>query len=866
MRTYIKTILSIVVCTIFTACGGGGGSSGGGNGPNGSSDTVILGNVTTIPTGYATVSATSMVVTNNTTSVLNLDKDSITVKIGQLTLKGESQTQNYIDTSQCNILKNQCSVTVNAPSADGSYLVTLVFNNPATNKNYIGSQIITYSSHLSETNGFIVSNLNTNIGKAVTANATLAVPFVLTNTYSNLTATLGVQTSNGIVANKNSGLSTMVSCPAGVFSLHSLCTAYVTAGNIGSTNLTQLVLTLSGEPSTSGTLFLNSTSKLLKAQGSSGYSATIPVTIVQNQVANLITSGFNLAITPTSGSQLVWLLNTGLASANNIGVGTIAPFTITNNNCLDNNQVLTQNNACSFTVNASGNTAGQGFVMVNYNDTIGNQQLGFNVLYLPPNLTNLLVHTTGLGSLQYVPQNTTSSLIINVANSGTSDLSQINFNSNMAQIPGMAFGNGSCKTDGTQTLVAGASCTLVVNYTPTTSNASGTLQITTSASSPTGTYSSGTYSALYSSSSGPVSLTLSPNVISFAIRADGNESVTQVFTLTNSGSTASTSAPSITLPSISGFSLESNGCTAGLAVGAACSITTKFGPTTTIESNTTGVLMVNYPATPVGPTESATAIITFNASNAALISISNIALSGGAGSGTQSSAYAFTNSPTNKMNAIITYTNNGTLPATNFNVALGGLPIGYSIDSSGSTTTCGVESKTITLSPGASCKVGIYAVESNGLTNPYFFSGSLNTTLPGWSYTDATTGVNRNFSPVYNGSNTLYVTANTFANVTVNSVVSGSSSTAYTESATFIVNSLANGTSAVNINLPTVISGQGIINSVVNNGCSASVGNPCTITINFIPGINSQPISYPYMISPSGSSFGINGNLIFTLP
>ena len=121
-------------------------------------------------------------------------------------------------------------------------------------------------------------------------------------------------------------------------------------------------------------------------------------------------------------------------------------------------------------------------------------------------------------------------------------------------------------------LAAGASCTVNVTFTPTSTGAkSGNLTVTSNASNPTLTVAlTGT-----GTTAGTATLAANPTSVAFGDQAVGSTSAVRAVSITNSGTVAA---------SISGVSAPSqfaqtNTCGSSLAAGASCTVNVTFSPT-----------------------------------------------------------------------------------------------------------------------------------------------------------------------------------------------------------------------------------------------------------------------------------------------
>ena len=162
-------------------------------------------------------------------------------------------------------------------------------------------------------------------------------------------------------------------------------------------------------------------------------------------------------------------------------------------------------------------------------------------------------------------------------------------------------------------VAGGATCTFAVIFTPTQSGAhSGLLTITDSgAGSPRVVALSGTGLA--------AALTVNPAGLAFAAQPVGTTSGAQVVTVANSGGTAVTFS-GIT---VTGDFAQTNNCGASLVVGASCSISVTFAPTTT------------------GALAGAVNIANSTATNPVVISLTGAAVSSGAAAGLSAAQLGF---------------------------------------------------------------------------------------------------------------------------------------------------------------------------------------------------------------------------------
>lgn len=883
LSRYILLFFIALVLISISACNGDSKPTQGGSDnrvPPASVNKVNIGNITPIPLDGSIGNTTSVNVTNSTSGTIFLDHATLTQN--GITTDISSNNSQLVNLQLCHHIQGNgdCSIQINTPATPGNFLLSLSFIDSAK-KIYKTSQIITYTDKIPATNGFIYSTVNNNVYNYVGQSTTVTVPFRLDHTYSNLT-----------IKGNNPSFNASYICPGNALTQGTLCTAKIVVKNLGTINFLVGHATLSGNISLAkqGNQSIYEHANLMKAKNQqNNFQTTINLNVSQNLVGNLITSAINPKFTADGAhAQTITLLNNGAATITGISIIPVAPVTVTNSGAgscaaLTNGQ-LASNTSCTFTINATSTISGETSVTVNYANGASsgniNGTLSFNIIYINPAPGPAMTMTSGQGSLQNTIINSTAYYNIVVKNTGTISLTNITFTNPSNFNATMSWDTSStCPTDGTASLNAGQSCTLVIKFAPTSTAASGSLTINSTASyvngSNTGTYTSANITAIYSAVTSVAFLYLTPNAVTYSIRADGLANQTQTYTLTNGGGTSTTVASIAISPTVTGFSILGTGtCVAGttiLAAGGTCTINTKYGTVTTAQSSTVSNLNVTYLPYSTASTSTSFAVLTFNASTAALVSVSNISVTNTtSGSGTSASPYQFTNTPlsSSQITILITYNNTGTAAANNFNVALNNLPEGYSYNAG--STTCGIGQNITSLAASSTCNVSIYAVNSLGLDNPYALTGTLNVNIPGYSYTDASTGLNTNSAPTYasyNNGNTIYVTANALGAVTANSPTSFTASAGGSFNVTFTASSAQAASLPITITIPNLTTvSTSLIYGTTTNTCNITTATgSCNINITNQAGSPAQSYSYAYVISPNGSSSGITQYLTFTL-
>ncbi|MFN8769926.1 MAG: hypothetical protein ACK5Z5_02035 [Neisseriaceae bacterium] len=859
----VLVILISLMLGMFTLAGcSGGSSSSSGSGQQGgmitSVATVTMGNISLIPIGNGSSGQSSITVTNNLKDLVNLKTATYTLTESGVTSSPINATLSgsLVNVSQCGSLSahGTCSIGISVPagSTQGQYVITLEFINLNTNKTYIATNIVPYSNQVSTSidGGFRYFVQNSNIYNQVGGSTTMTIPFQLMKTFTNLKAT---------VANLNPAFSPSISCPGNSYAIGTLCNLFIKVSSTGTNPIIIGNVTVSGD-ALNNNLNIKS-NKHLKVQNSLDQFA-IPLTVIQNNSGNLLTSALNV-VQNNNVPQTITLLNNGVGTITNIKIsqGNSIPISIPDdsNNCSS----LSSGSSCTFKVSSNSQISGQNYIAVTYNNgnsNGSNSSLTFNFIYIASEPTPSLSLISGQGNINNIPNNSVVYYSILVNNNGSSEMRNITFTDPKSQSPYFSWdSSSSCNLSGLQSLSPNQQCTLVLKYSPTQAG-SGNLSI-----SATGTYTNQggnpvSYNAAllgisYSSITGDAFLYIAPNETMFNIRADGSDSESKTFRVVNAGLQV-TKVSSINIPVVSGFvDLGTGTCRVNqnLNVNESCIINTRFGPVSVANSNIESYLSIGYkPNANYISDVYAFSKISFNSSLAALVNVTNILVNGAnSGSGTSESPYIFTNSPAVPVLLTkVTYTNNGTATANNFNVSLNNLPIGYAESVSG--TTCATGVSMLDLNPGSSCDVSFYAVNPNGLYNPYTINGTgLGFNIPGFSYIDTNTGTNTNQFPIWSGhyanSNNIFVTTNLFA--TVNTLSPSWSITKAGTAQNFVFNSPTNGT------VITIPAGQ--LGSFITVGggrtCTISSGS-CSIPITYQ---NTAPLGayyFDYYVTPAGIS------------
>jgi hypothetical protein len=726
------------------------------------------------------------------------------------------------------------------------------FKNSLTGEIYTTSQVITYSDITPDAaTGIEFSTINNTLYNLPAHSTTYTVPFLLHEQLDNISATSEYN---------NQAFAPAISCPGtSPYPAGTLCTLYVkisddTTNDIISGNI---VVTGSYNPKTQrkyGNLGINQT----------GYLFSVPITIVQNNLGNLVTSSINTIINPANGTspKTIILLNNGAGPITGIRISSSGIVTASNG-C---SATLGIGQSCSFTVNANVTTNGQATVTVNYTTGNTNAVLVFNAAYIVATTSPSITMSSNGTFINTVINSSLRTVNIKVANTSTAQLNNINFTPQSSLPAGMTYvsGGSSCATDGTESLAAGDSCILQIQYKPTSviSSTSFTLrtiaQYITSDGS-TGSYNTSIAAVNYSAITANAYVYLTPNPVNYEIRANGVESQTQTFTLVNTSPVLSAVIHNLTLanPSVANYTTVGGTCgsfprTLGI-VGSgteSCTVIAKFGPVSTAVNASTQMTANYVENSTTGESAITLSALSFKASQSALIIIENITVTGqNVGNGNIISPYQFTNTPNTPIQFTIKYKNIGTQDAQSFNIALNDLPPGYYFTPTPGECPTG-ESSSL-LPSGGSCLITFGAMSPTNPYNSYAFTGSLNINIPGYSYKDTSTGLNINkaptFSPTYT-SNTINVLAILFANPVTGTPIWSTGTAGGTNSFTF-----SNMTPGTIITIPNTqltifnFSSGRSCTVVISNFCSISITNPAGYPLN-------TPVNFLYIVSPSGQA------------
>ncbi len=331
-------------------------------------------------------------------------------------------------------------------------------------------------------------------------------------------------------------------------------------------------------------------------------------------------------------------------------------------------------------------------------------------------------------------------LTLKVTNSGGVPMGNLGFTipgSTVSGSPASYFtiGATTCPTTSGATLAAGSSCTVQVVFTPMASGGStASLAISSSNAAAVDAPLSGSGQAI-------AGLNVSPPQVTFAPQSPGLSSPPQTITISNSASVAAVT-PTLNVNNTQ-FSLTANTCTGNLGAGSSCTVGVIYMPTanSAAGSTATGVLTVSS--------------ITF--STQATVALSGMA--GGAGAiQAAPSAISFGTVGVNAVSNLVTVTITNPWTTT----AMDGLTLTFppGFQAAGGTNTC-----TASLSPGASCTLGVVFAPTNAGAQSGALSVTSSTASASGSVVLAGTGFD--FLVAVSGSNTQTVAAGQIAYYTI---------------------------------------------------------------------------------------------------
>ncbi|AUR52627.1 hypothetical protein [Aquella oligotrophica] len=845
----------VVIAATLNACGGSSGSAtttggGGGNTPLvNSAPQVKISQMSTMPVNAASGAKYYVGVYNDTPTVIDLQSIATTNAQNSRDNLSGVVTALYNGAGCSKLQPSQsCTIaitpTLSGKEIGGGFLLTTAFTG-ADGKSYNASQVLQYGK-LNSVNGITVANNNMRVVTAITDKSYIAVPYLLGEKVS-------VKPSSSVTPLAENNI-----CDG------KYCTHFYTyhGGDFTSKiNFTNTIL--------HSVKNLTHKSSSLKDAGLAGFT----INSNTNSISNVITDGYNTTLIAGQVAVPVVLKNSGLADATiNSIISTTDDITVDQGSCM-NGSAIAQGNICLFHLTTSAATNGSGTVTINYDN---NQTISLNVIYLAATAKPGLQISTNSSDLSGTIYGETKEMLVTIKNSSTDNTKLHNLKIGRDANPRVVLSTNGvdhpCDTSGNSTnLDKGAECNFKVTYTPLAGGEGGTFNLAATAqySEASGhmvnlvSHAPVTYSSVAQSAH----LNISDADYDFGVmRADGHAELTHTFIITNDGQALATGVTAATLsaqtPALSpSLAIIQDNCNGNdIAPTASCTVTVKFGAATDKVDPTIQQLSIGYNLR-AGSTLGTAMVFTdihYAATKAALINDPIITSSVDEPIGgltkeidpvTGHITYNFypTLGASGKLKFTLSYTNSGTEDAENFVIAANTLPIGFEVNNS---STCPTNPNAAsTLAIGSSCDLIVEYINDTYLST--FGTLNANFVMPGYSYKDASTGVNQKAAKV-NGDqiNALsWGTVNAQATNVSNKVVT----LTFTLNASNIPATIANG--GVTISMPKLI-GNGLT-ATNNASCSLATftnGATCTITVTAEEWIPTGGYAYEYYAVPTNGA------------
>jgi hypothetical protein len=545
----------------------------------------------------------------------NADVSSLSKVAGSLkSLVGIKAGQSFDLTSSIGL------VNVPANTGAGANGITFLYNTPVTAAAN-GSTIVP-----------ITAVVGSNVGAFNTLNLTTAGGTLLN--FSTLSG------------NSGSGLGNLA--PGSVVSFNLIIPAGVTSYSFYAQALENGSPIANGQSTNQNTITLN--------------PATTPTGILSAQPQSF-------SLTTSKTSQILTYTNIGNGPISSISITPPSPLIAGSSTC---NGTLAVNSSCTYSVSFTPTLSGAGSIVASYNNGQTTTSTTARVVYTGVSESGLTITSNNnftFTGTTAAPSNATQ---ITIQNSGNTSEGNIAFTVPTHFSLGAGSSN-SCTLSSntvTNTLAPNGVCTLTLTYTNNTATASSNANLSanyTYGNSQTATTS---VTLTYSTTQSSAALTITPASQSFGSIANNNaESTSHTFTLTNTSSdTAATSVtPTITGTNASLFSQSNNTCGGTINAESSCSITVKFGPTSTAAGSESAVLNVAYTPYLSGATANSTSSLTgtviLPTSANMSASFSGSGFAGGDGE-SANSTFQIQSGSTGTLNVV--YTNNGTGAANNF--------------------------------------------------------------------------------------------------------------------------------------------------------------------------------------------------------
>lgn len=530
-------------------------------------------------------------------------------------------------------------------------------------------------------------------------------------------------------------------------------------------------------PNWNGADQASSSSKSLKSVDS-GYGAPLTLSLTpQQNIVNYIFGSVPLMTTPASGSVSVTVLNNG--NVNSIGGltaravgGDSSSLTIDNSDCSGKILQAYAANTCNISFQPTGYNSGTTTVeyVDSSNNVVGSQQViwtndkPFPAVYLVPNVNNI----------NFNKDSSSGSIVFSLSNIGNAPLQNINY-SNLVSLDGATWVQDST-TCGTS--IAPAAVCSITGHLTGTDDGTGTLTLKS-----TGSYAGNSYSfaslAVRFSVDASASLIMTPASTNWTLLANGINSQSQTYTVSNNGSVEalfnSISLSSMTTnikPSITGGTCTG---TSVLQPAESCSVVVQYGPAPASNSaNESGItnLQVSYHGGTPDVDHTVQSVINYNLLGNDSYVQTDVTVNNLNGNGTSNDPYVG-NATLSNMLVSITYTNKSTNYAMKgFYLNTQSLPFG--LDAASNCPTI--------LESGASCKIDLSVNKTNLKQSSQSVVLNFAIPTPSWTtplgfYTQPMSTIYLNYSQpsiVMSLSNNSGSFESTILNIAGTGIVSGS--------------------------------------------------------------------------------------------
>jgi hypothetical protein len=299
-----------------------------------------------------------------------------------------------------------------------------------------------------------------------------------------------------------------------------------------------------------------------------------------------------------SAAQVITLTNNGDLPLEQISIPPLSGVFQTSNKC---STQLAAHSSCEIGVVFAPVQPGNQTGTLTISDAIRTQTVALSGIGLLPPAFGVSPSSLTFAA-QTVGQASTAQTLT-ISNTGGAPMANIGFAITGQSASEFSCGSAICTaTNCGATLANGASCTVQVNFTPSTAGGA-MAALVISSSSPGVTAASVPLTGAGQSLTG---LNVQPAQLNFSVVAPGQTSPAQTVTVTNSGKAT---ANSLALQATAPFALVNNACTASLGAGASCTVGVVFSPV--VNGSFTGTLTVasslqsaltNVPLTGMGGT------------------------------------------------------------------------------------------------------------------------------------------------------------------------------------------------------------------------------------------------------------------------